>query len=123
TSVGVAGFEPTAPRSQSECATKLRHTPWRGASVRVSRPAGPLTSTTRYEIHPHGRPAGQTASALPARTQDHRNPLRLTPAAAKRPRGRSSMVELQSSKLTVRVRFPSPAPPTSLDHTILQAAV
>jgi hypothetical protein len=27
-SVGVAGFEPTAPRSQSECATKLRHTPW-----------------------------------------------------------------------------------------------
>ena len=27
--VGVAGFEPTAPRSQSECATKLRHTPWR----------------------------------------------------------------------------------------------
>ena len=25
--VGVAGFEPTAPRSQSECATKLRHTP------------------------------------------------------------------------------------------------
>ena len=33
--VGVAGFEPTAPRSQSECATKLRHTPWRGASVRA----------------------------------------------------------------------------------------
>jgi hypothetical protein len=35
--VGVAGFEPTAPRSQSECATKLRHTP--GAdrpSVRTS---------------------------------------------------------------------------------------
>ncbi len=25
--VGVAGFEPTAPRSQSECATKLRYTP------------------------------------------------------------------------------------------------
>ncbi len=25
--VGVAGFEPTTPRSQSECATKLRHTP------------------------------------------------------------------------------------------------
>ena len=28
--VGVAGFEPTAPRSQSECATKLRHTPSQG---------------------------------------------------------------------------------------------
>ena len=25
--VGVTGFEPAAPRSQSECATKLRHTP------------------------------------------------------------------------------------------------
>ncbi len=25
--VGMAGFEPTAPRSQSECATKLRHIP------------------------------------------------------------------------------------------------
>jgi hypothetical protein len=25
--VGVAGFEPAAPRSQSECATTLRHTP------------------------------------------------------------------------------------------------
>jgi hypothetical protein len=27
--VGVTGFEPVAPRSQSECATKLRHTPCR----------------------------------------------------------------------------------------------
>ena len=26
-SVGVAGFEPTTPCSQSRCATKLRHTP------------------------------------------------------------------------------------------------
>ena len=26
--VGVTGFEPVAPRSQSECATKLRHTPF-----------------------------------------------------------------------------------------------
>jgi hypothetical protein len=49
--VGVAGFEPTAPRSQSECATKLRHTP--GAdrlSVRAhgsaagSLPRGTLTT-------------------------------------------------------------------------------
>lgn len=24
----MAGFEPTAPRTQSECATKLRHTPF-----------------------------------------------------------------------------------------------
>ena len=27
--VGIAGFEPTTPRSQSECATKLRHIPSR----------------------------------------------------------------------------------------------
>ena len=34
--VGVAGFEPTAPRSQSECATKLRHTPGaNGVSLRA----------------------------------------------------------------------------------------
>ena len=43
--VGVAGFEPTAPRSQSECATKLRHTPAPSASVdgcaRAYRYAGP----------------------------------------------------------------------------------
>src|SRR3954452_10611122 len=36
--VGVAGFEPTAPRSQSGCATKLRHTPWRPESRRTMAP-------------------------------------------------------------------------------------
>src|SRR3954465_6398039 len=36
--VGVAGFEPTAPRSQSGCATKLRHTPWRPESRRTTAP-------------------------------------------------------------------------------------
>ena len=35
----MAGFEPTAPRSQSGCATKLRHTPWRTESRWV--PIGP----------------------------------------------------------------------------------
>ena len=38
--VGVAGFEPTAPRSQSECATKLRHTPGPSASVDGCAPPG-----------------------------------------------------------------------------------
>jgi hypothetical protein len=42
--VGVAGFEPTAPRSQSECATKLRHTPCR-AAAETSR--HPVTSRPR----------------------------------------------------------------------------
>ena len=45
--VGVAGFEPTAPRSQSGCATKLRHTPAPSASVdgyaAGYRYAGPAT--------------------------------------------------------------------------------
>ena len=42
--VGVAGFEPTAPRSQSGCATKLRHTPWRPESrCAVEATAGRLT--------------------------------------------------------------------------------
>src|SRR5689334_4914293 len=71
--VGVAGFEPTAPRSQSECATKLRHTPAPSASVDGCAPA------YRY--------AGAAA------------------------RGCSSMAEPQPSKLAMRVRFPSPAPP------------
>jgi hypothetical protein len=38
--VGVAGFEPTAPRSQSGCATKLRHTPWQRESRRLLTAAG-----------------------------------------------------------------------------------
>ena len=33
--VGVAGFEPTAPYSQSRCATKLRHTPATGSVARA----------------------------------------------------------------------------------------
>jgi hypothetical protein len=45
--VGVAGFEPTAPRSQSECATKLRHTPCTG------EPSG-----FRHRRRRHARPGG-----------------------------------------------------------------
>jgi hypothetical protein len=42
TLVGVAGFEPTAPRSQSECATKLRHTPGaNGVSLRAAQAPPP----------------------------------------------------------------------------------
>ena len=31
--VGVIGFEPTAPRSQSECSTKLSYTPLKGVNA------------------------------------------------------------------------------------------
>ena len=44
--VGVAGFEPTAPRSQSECATKLRHTPC-PAALETSRHAGSISNAFR----------------------------------------------------------------------------
>jgi hypothetical protein len=54
-SVGVAGFEPAAPRSQSECATKLRHTPLPTQRVVRARSvprdaklcAGPVTWASR----------------------------------------------------------------------------
>ena len=89
-SVGVAGLEPTAPRSQSECATKLRHTPVTERSV--------YGWTTAAEI--------RRRFMAGARRYDVRAP-------GQRPhpdRGRSSVAESQSSKLNTRVRFPSPAP-------------
>src|SRR4029453_5292754 len=88
--VGVAGFEPTAPRSQSECATKLRYTPVLcvGKCMRwVRQPAA------RY---------GGVALHGPAVCLPRQDSVRLEPHPG-RPgaRGRSSMAELQSSKLTV----------------------
>src|SRR3954451_895687 len=74
--VGVAGFEPTDPRSQSGCATKLRHTPWRTESRgTVHRPGHerPIRSAGRTSaqlgvVVPAGRgqsdaPTGTTASS------------------------------------------------------------
>ncbi|MCZ4500507.1 MAG: hypothetical protein JWQ74_3062 [Marmoricola sp.] len=43
--VGVAGFEPTAPRSQSECATKLRHTPGADSPSVYVQGCNPLAET------------------------------------------------------------------------------
>src|SRR4051794_27851855 len=57
-SVGVAGFEPTAPRSQSECATKLRHTPWRRSVYAVRFHACALES-----------PGGESGSREPEMIQ------------------------------------------------------
>lgn len=36
--VGIAGFEPATPRSRSECATKLRHTPRGRVPLYCDRP-------------------------------------------------------------------------------------
>jgi hypothetical protein len=97
--VGVAGFEPTAPRSQSECATKLRHTPWRRQVYAVGRApcaaASPGCAT-------RGISGSHAAAAFSS--------VGLAPHASAGSRGRSSMVEPQSSKLITRVRFSSPAP-------------
>ena len=56
--VGVAGFDPTAPRSQSECATKLRHTPVH----RLVRSAA--YAMTRIACHP---PLAFTSKRQPVR--------------------------------------------------------
>lgn len=55
--VGVAGFEPTAPRSQSECATKLRHTPMHHAVHSAAyAPNGPAwTAATERARYPIGQ--------------------------------------------------------------------
>jgi hypothetical protein len=54
--VGVAGFEPTAPRSQSECATKLRHTP---SVVSLGGALGAGTPDTGLPVRPGGSGVGR----------------------------------------------------------------
>ena len=83
--VGMAGFEPTTFRSQSGRATNLRHIP-----CERSLSADP-SPTTAARPGPDG-------------------PGSISGCPARRPRGCSSMVEPQSSKLATGVRFSSPAP-------------
>ncbi len=99
--VGVAGFEPTAPRSQSECATKLRHTP-----VHHWCPAQP-TRRQGSRVSHRSRPTTK------------RMPVRLGRRRFGGACGRSSMVEPQPSKLAMRVRFPSPAPRVSAGRRLV----
>ncbi len=100
--VGVAGFEPTTFRSQSGRATKLRHTP----SVRHVEYMPPHSGAAQFRGTPPGhrhRPGNRCATGRPG-------PLLCGVPGSTWRRGRSSMVEPQSSKLATRVRFPSPAP-------------
>jgi hypothetical protein len=60
--VGVAGFEPAATRSQSECATKLRHTP------ATERPVYGPTRLDEFGAAASTAPAG-TISARRASTR------------------------------------------------------
>jgi hypothetical protein len=101
--VGVAGFEPTAFRSQSGRATKLRYTP---SPVRRS-PGTPVpgSRTRRRGVPLSTEPAAGTR----LRGRGTGSSPRI-PGLTRASRGCSSMVELQPSKLVMRVRFPSPAP-------------
>ena len=96
-SVGLAGFEPTTPGTQSQCATKLRYSP----PVDDGEKSSPRS-------HPPAPPSTQpTDPVRPANPVRYGMAIEVTrPPSA---RGRSSMVEPQSSKLATRVRFPSPA--------------
>src|SRR5690606_18320352 len=98
--------------------TNLRHTP------RTAAPGGPGQVYWRARTLLPGRPAPTRARARARRgllgwrppdgalPPPGRPPERLS----RDPRGRSSMVEPQSSKLATRVRFPSPAPTDPNDH-------
>lgn len=107
----MAGFEPTTFRSQSGRATNLRHIPCRRRESTRPPPApgGP--------VPPAGRPVRQAVRVAPppgrAPLSSSRYPgtARTRPAWPRSLRGRSSMAEPLPSKQTVRVRFPSPAPP------------
>lgn len=109
--VGMAGFEPTTFRSQSGRATNLRHIPCRRRESTRPPPApgGP--------VPPTGRPVRQRSERRRDRAGRRRRPAgtlgtaRTRPAWSRSLRGRSSMAEPLPSKQTVRVRFPSPAPP------------
>ena len=78
----------------------------RGAPVRLaSRPRPFDPRRTRVVGRGGSRRAGRISLAT--------GPEPVKPFALSRSRGRSSMVELQPSKLIAWVRFPSPAPTTS----------
>jgi hypothetical protein len=99
--VGVAGFEPTASRSQSERATKLRHTPPEGpvrTSVRIVRSL-PVRGARTHHGFAGPREPGCLARGFCGK---------MVCAC-----GCSSMVEPLPSKQTTRVRFSSSAPRTS----------
>src|SRR4051794_40934894 len=86
--VGVAGFEPTAPRSQSGCATKLRHTPWRPECRRTTAPRSRDLRARRT----HGRPmrpdgAGSVPAEAPTSGPYPRPVTCSTPAGGGAPRG------------------------------------
>ncbi len=98
--VGMTGFEPATLRSQSGCATKLRHIP----SPADARRCG---GRRRPDRESYGPPI-MNSKAGSATVCDAHGEMAIPPAPYAR--GCSSMVEPQSSKLITRVRFPSSPP-------------
>ncbi len=56
--VGMTGFEPATPRSQSECATKLRHIPAVPTGVYLVGSIALASHTERLSESENGRPTG-----------------------------------------------------------------
>ena len=111
--VGATGFEPATSRSQSGRSTKLSYAP-----AQTNRKwtftkacAGELTSSILLY---RGQPVRHAfAAQLPRRARARMKRVLRCSSACCAQRGCSSMVEPQSSKLMVRVRFPS-SPPQAL---------
>jgi hypothetical protein len=99
---------PPAPKAGA--LTKLRHIPW-NRTVAYRPAAAVPASAAAAEPPPARRPGPPTSRLRRLRT----GTLAVLTRYRERPaltgtRGRSSMAELQPSKLVMRVRFPSPAP-------------
>lgn len=115
----MTGFEPATLRSQSGCATKLRHIPVGRAAdhpaVTHGKSAGPpnqlaqcTTGRPRHRFRLIGPEVGSVAWRPVVLSQRERDPGE-NPRSGRR-RGCSLMVKPLPSKQDTRVRFPSPAP-------------
>ncbi len=109
--VGMTGFEPATLCSQNRCATKLRHIPRRrqsnhrqGARCTSIRPFGANGMQVTCEGF------GRCEQCDSAHLRTIWRQARMSTIVVNATRGCSSMVEPQSSKLMVRVRFPSSPP-------------
>ncbi len=113
TIVGMTGFEPATLCSQNRCATKLRHIPRRRQSNHRQGPGCTsirLAGTNGMQLTDAGR--SRVGQCDPAHLRSIWRPARKSTIVVNATRGCSSMVEPQSSKLMVRVRFPSSPPLT-----------
>ena len=93
----------SGPEEPSQASDLRQLSGWRDSNPRPPAPKAGALTKLRYIPWGH-------RSLPPGRPGTRRGTVRYA-GAARPPRGRSSMAELQPSKLVMRVRFPSPAPP------------